>query len=68
MSEEFTLHASGHNPRSAHFKRWRQRCYHKFSYFPDNLGAVLCVGCGRCTLYCPEGIDLVEVLEEVAEL
>ena len=66
MGSEFTLHASGHNPRSKHFKRWRQRCFHKFSYFPKNLDTPLCVGCGRCTLRCPVGVDIVEILKEVA--
>ncbi len=66
MGSEFTLHASGHNPRTQHFKRWRQRCFHKFSYFPKNLGTPLCVGCGRCTLRCPVGVDIVEILKEVA--
>lgn len=26
---------------------------------------VRCVGCGRCTVYCPAGIDFVEMLSEV---
>ena len=68
MSEEFTAHASGHNPRSEHYKRWRQRCFHKFSYFPKNFDTPLCVGCGRCTLHCPVGIDLLEILKEVTSI
>jgi ferredoxin len=31
----FTLHTSGHNPRSVQSQRWRQRIMHKFSYMPE---------------------------------
>jgi hypothetical protein len=42
----FTLHASGHNPRSKQSQRWRQRIYHKFAYYPDRFKTLGCVGCG----------------------
>ncbi len=59
----FTRHASGHNPRLTGRERMRNRTLHKFRYFPAVHGEVLCVGCGRCILDCPVGIDLRETLE-----
>jgi ferredoxin len=62
----FTLHASGHNPRPRQWTRFRQRVYHKFLYYPDKFGRLLCTGCGRCIQACPGGVDLIEVLEGLA--
>jgi ferredoxin len=63
----FTLHATGHNPRPRQWNRYRQRVYHKFVYYPDKFGRLLCTGCGRCVEACPGGMDLIEVLQAVAE-
>jgi ferredoxin len=61
--DHFTAHASGHNPRPRQSRRYRQRIYHKFVYYPDKFGHLLCTGCGRCVDACPAGMDLVEVLQ-----
>lgn len=58
----FTRHASGHNPRPTGRDRMRQRTLHKFRYFPETHKQMLCVGCGRCIVECPAGIDLRETL------
>jgi sulfhydrogenase subunit beta (sulfur reductase) len=58
----FTAHASGHNPRPKQWNRYRQRIYHKFLYYPDKFGRLLCTGCGRCVDNCSGGMDLIEVL------
>ena len=63
---QFTLHASGHNPRSAQAERWRQRIYHKFSYFPQRFGEAMCVGCGKCTRACPVDMNLKEHLTQAS--
>jgi ferredoxin len=63
--ELFTRHASGHNPRPVQSPRARQRVMHKFHYGPVNYGLPFCVGCGRCTQYCPVGIDLREILAAI---
>jgi len=65
----FTLHASGHNPRSEKVQRVRQRFMHKLKYYGDKYGnGVACVGCGRCVNYCPVNIDIREVFRLMNEL
>ncbi|MEW6368182.1 MAG: 4Fe-4S dicluster domain-containing protein [Acidobacteriota bacterium] len=64
----FTRHASGHNPRPTQVERYRQRVLHKFAYFPmERDGRLMCVGCGRCILLCPAGIDIYEAVRAVVE-
>jgi formate hydrogenlyase subunit 6/NADH:ubiquinone oxidoreductase subunit I len=58
----FTLHASGHNPRDIQSKRYRQRINHKFRYYVDKFGKILCTGCGRCSRGCPVSIDIKEIV------
>ncbi len=60
----FTLHGSGHNPRSQKFQRVRQRFMHKLKYYIDKYGnGVQCSGCGRCVQFCPVNIDIRHVIE-----
>jgi len=65
MYPEFTVHASGHNPRPDQAARWRQRVMHKFEYLPRNVGMYGCVGCGRCVVSCPVRLDIRQVLDAV---
>lgn len=58
---QFTLHASGHNPRPTEQERYRQRVMHKFCYYNETAGMNMCVGCGRCTTFCPVGMDIYEI-------
>jgi len=68
MYPEFTLHASGENPRPDRSARLRNRMMHKFTYYPTNMGHIGCVGCGRCIELCPVNIDLIEILTRVREV
>ncbi len=61
----FTLHGSGHNPRSSNKERYRNRIMHKFKYFIDNFNEIACVGCGRCIKNCPVNMDIRVVLEDI---
>jgi len=63
MFTDFTLHASGHNPRTKKHQRLRQRVNHKFSYYVTNCDVISCVGCGRCTRFCPVNIDIAGIVE-----
>ncbi len=65
---QFTIHASGHNPRTTQNERFRQRIMHKFKYYPDLFGRILCTGCGRCQRSCPVDLALVKLLEQIHEL
>lgn len=63
----FTIHASGHNPRSNQAQRQRQRIQHKFNIYPEKFGLVLCTGCGNCTRDCLATLGVRPVLEKLAK-
>ena len=61
----FTLHASGHNPRSDQSARQRNRVQHKFSIYPEKFGPILCTGCGNCTRVCAASLGIHPVLKQL---
>jgi sulfhydrogenase subunit beta (sulfur reductase) len=64
----FTLHTSGHNPREFQFERYRQRIQHKFRYYVDKFGRILCTGCGRCQRACPVDHAMLAIIRKIDEL
>jgi ferredoxin len=68
MIPEYTLQASGYNPRPARMNRMRNRVYHKYNYYPKNLNFIACVGCGRCIDNCPVNIDIIDVVTRAGEV
>jgi ferredoxin len=65
----FTREASGHNPRATQGLRLKRRHEHKLLYFneTDVQGSLCgCVGCGRCSDYCPVHIGALEVVKKIA--
>jgi sulfhydrogenase subunit beta (sulfur reductase) len=64
MNSEYTVQASGYNPRPARMNRTRNRVYHKFNYYPKNYNVIACVGCGRCINDCPVNIDIIDVINQ----
>ncbi len=66
----FTREASGHNPRPTQASRLKRRHEHKLLYYNkiDTQAMVCgCVGCGRCSDYCPVHIGTLEVVKSIAE-
>ena len=51
--------------RTSASSRYRQWLTHKLGTWHDQFGSSGCVGCGRCIVWCPVGIDITE---EVAAL
>ena len=48
----------GHPVRGTTAARYRQWLTHKLQTWAEQFGTNGCVGCGRCTTWCPAGIDL----------
>lgn len=68
MFFQYTLEASGHNPRPTKYERYRNRAGHKFSYIPARYkGLIGCCGCGRCIRSCPVSIDIRQVAGRLGE-
>jgi ferredoxin len=68
MFYQYTLEASGHNPRPTKLERYRNRVGHKFSYFPEKYdGRFSCTGCGRCIRFCPVSIDIRRAVSGLKE-
>ena len=63
MFSDYSRMAGGHNPRPTKKERLRNRYLHKLAYFDERYGRTLCVGCGRCILKCPAGLDIASVIE-----
>ncbi len=59
------LVAGGHNFRPTKKSRFMNRYLCKMSYH-WTLGVNFCVGCGRCTAFCPAGINFLRNLRIIA--
>ncbi|MFF1682934.1 4Fe-4S dicluster domain-containing protein [Streptomyces sp. NPDC058256] len=53
-------HLHGGPVRSSARGRYRQWLTHKLGTWHDQFGSSGCVGCGRCIVWCPAGIDITE--------
>ena len=65
QSDSFTRNAKEHNPRSSE-ARVRYRIYDKFKYIEDKFNMKGCTGCGRCINVCPASINVVDIINDLA--
>lgn len=65
MLNTFAEVAGGENFRDKLNNRTRHRLYRKFKYITEHSGDLHCVGCGRCSRYCPAGIDIIEIINNL---
>lgn len=66
QSDSFTRNAGDHNPRSS-VSRVRYRIYDKMKYIEEKFGMKGCTGCGRCINVCPANINIVSIINKLAE-
>jgi sulfhydrogenase subunit beta (sulfur reductase) len=59
------LVAGGHNFRPARSSRVKNRYFHKQRAFVSQYGRPSCVGCARCKVHCPAGVDILEVVQKL---
>lgn len=52
--------------RASPTSRYRQWLTHKVGTWHDQFGSSGCVGCGRCIVWCPTGIDITEEVHALA--
>lgn len=65
LFKDYALVAGGHNFRAERSSRVKNRYFHKQRGFVSQYGRPSCVGCGRCKVYCPAGVDIVEVVNKL---
>jgi ferredoxin len=57
----------GGSVRTSPKSRYRQWLTHKLGTWHDQFGSSGCVGCGRCIVWCPAGIDLTEEVKALRD-
>lgn len=67
MLNSFAEVAGGENFREKLSHRTRHRLHRKFKYITDHSGELHCVGCGRCSKFCPAEISIVEIINNLID-
>lgn len=67
MLNTFAEAAGGENFRDKLHNRTRHRLFRKFKYITEHSGELSCVGCGRCTSFCPANISIIDILNNLIE-
>lgn len=55
----------GGSVRPSTKSRYRQWLVHKLASWLDQFGSSGCVGCGRCIVWCPVGIDITQLVSSI---
>ena len=65
--KEYSMVAGGHNFREARSARLKLYYTHKLAGFMSVFGKPSCVGCGRCEVTCPVGINVPNVAKALKD-
>jgi len=65
MLHPFAEVAGGLNFRDKLSLRTRHRLFRKFKYITEESGDLQCIGCGRCSRYCPAQINIVDIINDL---
>ena len=65
MLNTFAEVAGGENFRGSLARRTRHRLYRKFKYITAKSEMLHCVGCGRCSHFCPVGISMTDIVNDL---
>lgn len=65
MLNSFAEVAGGEDFRDKLSLRTRHRLFRKFKYITEESGELQCIGCGRCSRYCPAGINIIDIINDL---
>jgi len=65
MLHPFAEVAGGEDFRDKLSLRTRHRLFRKFKYITEETGDLQCIGCGRCSRYCPAQINIVDIINDL---
>ena len=65
MLNTFAQVAGGENFRQNLDSRTRHRLFRKFKYITDQSGELHCIGCGRCSRFCPASINIIGIINDL---
>jgi sulfhydrogenase subunit beta (sulfur reductase) len=65
MLNPFAEVAGGEDFRDKLNSRTRHRLFRKFKYITEESGELQCIGCGRCSRYCPAKINIVDIINDL---
>lgn len=65
MLNAFAEVAGGENFRESLGARTRHRLHRKFKYITAKSGELHCIGCGRCSRYCPADINIADIINDL---
>jgi len=67
MLNPFAEVAGGEDFRDKLSSRTRHRLYRKFKYITDKSTQIHCIGCGRCSKFCPADINIVKIINALID-
>ncbi len=65
MLNSFAEVSGGEDFRDKLSLRTRHRLFRKFKYITEESGELQCIGCGRCSRFCPAQINIIDIINDL---